>query len=195
MKRITGSLIVLAVFAAAALADIAKPDKSPKTKGSYETTLRFSLKEDAKEATLIIPKSQVQQLRAALDAIDNGSPVAAASTVGFTRTQTIVSGLFLSLAIVLGGIWFARSGKLSPRSSAALVVVAMLAGLGSAATFVYGNAGPPPEARTITGKMFAQPIHWYKTGWGKIKVETSDEDRDEIVLIVPDPKTSATPEE
>ena len=195
MKRVTGSLIVLTIFATVALADLAIPKKSPKPKASYDTTLRISLKEDAKEATLIIPKNQVQQLRAALDEIEGGNTVAAASTVGFTRTQTIVSGLFLSLAIVLGGIWFSRSSKRSPRSSTALIIIAMMAGLSSATAFVYGNAGPPTEARSITGKMFAQPIHWYKQGWGKIKVETSDSDRDEIVLIVPDPKTAAAPEE
>ena len=194
MKRITGIWILLALFAAAAFADIAKPNKSPKTKASIDTMLRINLKEDAKEARLIIPKSKLAQLRAALDQMDDpGDSTAAITSDGIARTQTIVSGLFLSLAIVFGGIWFARAGKISTKAGTALMLVAVIAG--AAATFVYGNAGPPPEARSITGKMFSQGVHWYNFGSGKIKLETSDSDRDEIELIVPNPKDDPKPAE
>jgi hypothetical protein len=136
------------------------------------------------------------ELRAALDQIDDSNNTAAfVSAGGFTRTQTIVSGMFLSLAIVFGGIWFARSGKLSARSSKSLVIVSVLAGLGSLATVVYSNAGPPPEARSITGKMFTPAGHLYGCGSGQIKLETTDEDRNDIQLIVPDPQTTPTPGE
>mgnify|MGYP006315926195 FL=1 len=65
----------------------------------------------------------------------------------------------------------------------------------AAASFVYANIGPPPEARTINGQIFSQPVHMYKQASGKIKVETMTESkRDVIELIVPDPKTS-TPDE
>ena len=73
--------------------------------------------------------------------------------------------------------------------------VGILAGAGATATFVYGNAGPPPEARSITGKMFSQAVHWYNFGSGKIKLETTDEDLNEIILIVPNPKDESKPAE
>jgi len=196
MKRITGIWILLALLAAAAFADIAKPKISPKTQASIDTTLRISLKDDAKEARLVIPKSQLAQLRAELDQIDNGSEtVAAVTSTGISRIQTVVSGLFLSLAIVFGGIWFARSGKIFSKTGTALIIVGILAGAGATATFIYGNAGPPPEARSITGKMFSQAVHWYNFGSGKIKLETTDEDLNEIILIVPNPKDESKPAE
>jgi len=44
--------------------------------------------------------------------------------------------------------------------------------------------GPPPEARSITGKIFTPGVHMYKQASGKIRVEASDNDW--IELIVPD---------
>jgi hypothetical protein len=57
--------------------------------------------------------------------------------------------------------------------------------VGSIATIVYGNAGPPPEARSITSRMFTDDVHMYKAGWGAIKLEVSDTVRTPT-LIVPD---------
>jgi hypothetical protein len=180
-----GLLSSFAVFA-----DIAKPEnpKTEKAKASYETTLDIRLKADAKDATLIIPKSQFKQLRAQLDALDNGSENTAAvvSGSGFSATQTIMSGLFLSLAIVFGGVWFMRAGKATPNKG---VIAAVLLSCVASATFVFANAGPPAEARSITGKMFSPAMHMYGFGWGKIKVETTDDDNDRITLIVPNPKS------
>lgn len=180
-----------------AFADIAKPEKpkDEKAKASYETTLDIRLRADAKEAKLIIPKSQIKQLRAQLDALDNGSEnTAAVIGSGFSGTQTIMSGLFLSLAIVFGGVWFMRSGKANTNANKGVIAAVLLSFIASA-TFVFANAGPPPEARSITGKMFSQAMHLYGFGWGKIKVETTDDDNDRITLIVPDPKTSSSPGE
>jgi hypothetical protein len=196
MKKITGISALVVLLALTVAADIPKPAKSPKQSASINSILRINLKGDAKEARLIIPKSQLLELRAALEQMDDtGNTAAFVSAGGFSRTQTIVSGMFLSLAIVFGGIWFARSGKVSSRSGNALVIVAVLTGLGSAATFIYGNAGPPPEARSITGKMFTPAVHLYGFGSGQIKLETTDEDRNDIQLIVPDPQTTPTPGE
>ena len=173
------------------LANIANPDlKKPKT---LNTELDIRLDSEAKEARLIIPASQLRQLRAELEQLDGseGNTAAAVSTGDFSRTQAIMSGLFLSLAFVFGGILFVRSGKSMTRQSKTLVVLAMLAVLGSAVTFVNANAGPPSEARSINGKMFSQAIHLYGFGWGKIKLEAGDGDR--VKLIVPNPKTAAAP--
>ena len=67
-----------------------------------------------------------------------------------------------------------------------------LAGMGrigdalDAAVVVYANVGPPLDTREITGKMFSPAMHVSGSGYGKVKMETGDGDR--IQLIVPDPQ-------
>jgi hypothetical protein len=194
MKKLFLTVTVGLLSSAFALADIPKPEKpkDEKAKPSYETTLDIRLKADAKEAKLIIPKSQIKQLRAQLDALDSGSENTAAFIFGsgFSGTQTIMSGLFLSLAIVFGGVWFMRSGRANSTANKGVTAIVVLSCVASA-TFVFANAGPPAEARSITGKMFSSAMHQYGFGWGKIKVETTDDDNDRITLIVPNPKTSS----
>jgi hypothetical protein len=170
-----------------AFADVARPDKSPKQAKSLVTYLNIRLDRDAKEAKLIIPKSQIQQLRAALNDADNETDSTAAVTgSSYSRTQTIMSGVFLSLAIVFGGMWFVRSGKASTMPGKTLIILAVITGIGSVATFVYANAGPPPEARSITSKLFDQRIMSpYRFASGQIRVETTTEGEG-IILIVPD---------
>lgn len=190
MKRLLYFTSLILLLTASAFADIARPEptKTPKQVKGIDTTMMIRLDSNAKEAKLIIPKSQIKQLRAQLEQIDDESDNTAAvtSTNTFSRTQTIVSGAFLSLAFIFGGMWFVRSGKATSKTGKTLVVLAMLAGIGSAATFVYANAGPPPEARTITSKMFSQSVRSYNFGSGKIRIETK-EDSKSVELIVPDP--------
>ena len=192
MKRFI-AIAAIAVFAtAAAYSDIARPDKptshTPKPPPGISTSMQIRLDADAKEARLIIPKSQIKQLRAELEQMDDDTNNTAAATGGFTRTQTMVSGAFLSLAFVFGGIWFMRSGRVTSRSGRSFVVIATVSGLVSAATLVYANAGPPPEARTINGKMFSQSVHLYKFGSGRIHLETGNQA--EVTLIVPDDRNA-----
>ena len=198
MKRITLMIAILVVGSVAAYADIAPPkqEKTPKPKPGVTTTMFIKLDRNATEAVLRIPKSQIKQLRAELEQIDDAEDNTAALTApaenSFSRTQTIVSGLFLSLAIVFGGMWFARSGKASPAKTKTLVALTVMT---AAASFVYANIGPPPEARTINGQIFSQAVHMYKQASGKIKVETMTESRRAVIeLIVPDPKTSTLDE-
>ena len=198
MKRTFLIAAIITIAAVATFADIARPEpaKSPKTKPSagVMTTMDIRLDSDAKEARLIIPKSQLKQLRAQLDDMDDASDNTAAATTSFSRTQTIMSGAFLSLAIVFGGIWFARSGKSASKTVKTLVIGATIVGIASAATLVYANAGPPSDARSITGKMFAPAVHYYGFGWGQVRLETSDTDQ-RIQLIVPNPKADGKTDE
>jgi len=194
MRRSLLALMLLSVSSVTALGDIAKPSKPAK---SVDAVLNITLKHDAREARLIIPKSLVTELRAQLDQTGNTNDTAAAITVGGNgiRLETVIGGIFLSMAIIFGGIWFARSGKFSPKTSSALVLFVIISAVGSAATFVYGNAGPPPEARSITGKMFTPAVHIYGFGSGKIKVEASDDNNQPLELIVPDPKDTPNSDE
>ena len=173
------------------LADIARPENGARVKKpveGIETAIDIKLDKDAKEARLIIPRSRLKQLRAELDALENGKDQAVDATGIFTRTQTIAAGFMLSLSLVLGGMWFARSGRGS-RASRSTVGVVAIGLMAFGAGIVYSNAGPPPEARGVTSKMFSQAMNLYGFGYGKVKLETSDLDR--IQLIVP--KTSDKP--
>ena len=181
-------LTALALFTStAAFADIAppRPEKTPKPKPGVSTTMEIMMDKTAKEAKLIIPKSQIKPLRAELESLDDDNGNTAAVTGGSTRLQTIVSGAFLSLAFVFGGMWFVRSGKASTKGGKALAAAAILGGIGAATTVVFANVGPPPAARNITSKLFDQKIFQpYGFAYGKIKIETTD--GNQVKLIVPD---------
>lgn len=188
---------MLLLASIAAFADIARPGKAPsrveKPKPGIATSMTIRLDRNATEAKLIIPKSQIKQLRAELEQMDGDSDNTAAAGT-FSRTQAIVSGIFLSLAFVFGGIWFVRSGKAATKMGKAFVIITVIAGIGSAATFVYANVGPPPEARSITSKLFDQKVMSpYRFASGKIKIETSDSDS--VQFIVPDASPAPSGEE
>lgn len=197
MKRLISLAAILIVTASVAFADIApepgKKSSRVKKPPVVDTTLAIMLDSKATEARLIIPASQLKQLRAELDLLDGGEDnTAALSTQGaFTRTQTIVSGAFLSLAFIVGGIFFMRSGR-TGRTVGAVVAAAAV---GSAATVIYANAGPPPENRSITGKIFSQSVQSWGAGWGKIKLETGDGDRVRLIVPNPTPETKPAGEE
>jgi hypothetical protein len=187
MKRIFSLCALLAIFAVGASADVRLPDTPKPTpvkeKKSLDTMFSISIRKDAKEARLLIPKDQIKELRAQLDELDGGSNTAALAS--FSRAQTILGGLFLSLAFVAGGVWFSRSRKNGFKPGRAVVAGAVLFFGGAFAVITFANVGPPLEARSITGKIFTDPVHLYKQASGKIKVEATDDDYG-IQLIVPD---------
>lgn len=180
----------IALFAStAAFADIARPEKSPnrvpKPTPGVSTTMEIMMDKNAKEAKLLVPKSQIKQLRAELEALDDDGDNTAAVSGGSTRLQTIISGAFLSLAFVFGGMWLVRSGKSATKGGKALAIAAILGGVGAATTVVFANVGPPPGARSITSKLFDQKVFTpYGFAYGKIKVETTD--GNQVKLIVPE---------
>lgn len=193
-KKILLPLLIL-IFAATSFGDIARPDKSPKSvkkPTAVDAYLSIKLDRNAKEAKLIIPRSQIKALRAELESMDEDGTTAAVG--GISRVQTIVSGAFISLALVFAGVWFVRSGRLSTSTGKAVAAVLLIAVTGAMAAVVYGNAGPPAEARSITGKMFSQAVHIYKFGGGRIKLEVTDTEEN-LQMIVPDPESPPKPGE
>jgi hypothetical protein len=151
MKRIFSLfalLVVFSAFSAAALADVRwespmpKPTATPKpTEAPKETSktggMIIMMTDRVDEPVLVIKKEMLEKLRAAVDGTTSSAVV---ENSDFNRTQTIVSGLFLSLAFVFGGVWLARNrGKVS-KSAAAVVVFAIL---GMTTTFVIGNIRAP----------------------------------------------------
>jgi len=175
-------LIFALTFAmtASVFANIANPDLPKK---SIDTTLSIRLDKDAKEAKLIIPKSQIKQLRAELEKLDDGSDNTAAVVTDNGGLKTVVSGSLLSLAFVFAGVWAMRTGRLSTKGGKAAAAGVVMLFAGAFATFVYANAGPPAEARSITGKMFSQSVHLYGFGSGKIKLEVSDTERIPTLIV------------
>ena len=192
LKRMILTLSIL-TFAATAFADIPRPDSTPnhgKRSVEVDTHLSIVLDRNAKEARLIIPRSQIKALRAELEGIDSDETTAALTATGTSRLQMIVGGILLSLAVAFAGIWFTRNKTMSTTGSRSAVAGAAILTVGALATIVYGNAGPPPDASNITGKMFSPAVHLYKGGGGKIKLEVSDTVTIPK-LIVPDPAPAA----
>ena len=188
MKRIFSLSLLIAMFSIAAFADVRLPDTpkptpAPKQKKTIDANMSIRLDKNATEARLIIPKNQIKQLRAELEDLDNDGGNTA---MNITKTQTIVSGLFLSLAIVFGGVWFSRSrktdGKISKTIAAGIIVLLV----GFAATIAFANAGPPPQLRNISSKLFnKQTFSGWNSASGKVKIEVSDS-AGSVELIVPD---------
>lgn len=195
MKKTILLISLLLLASTFVLADIARPDKpknnSVKKPVTIDTNLSISLDREAKEARLIIPRSQLKQLRAELESLDDDNTAAGFMSGG--GIQTIVGGTLLSFALAFAGIWFVRSSGNNSVARKSAAAAMLLAAGGAFASIVYANAGPPAEARSITGKMFSQAVHIYGFGFGKIKLEVSDEET-QPKLIVPNPKESKTEE-
>ena len=197
MRKIFAAILLTIFVATVAMTDIPRPEKPKaepaKTNGAIDTSLSIELKRDATEARLIIPRSHLKQLRAELESLDSATDDSTAAA-GITSMQTIVGGTFLSLAIVFAGLWFAKPRRLNANAGKAAAAAAIVFAGGAFATIGFGNAGPPSEARSITGKMFTQAVHIYGFGWGKIKLEVSDDVKNPK-LIVPNPAEAARPGE
>lgn len=186
MKKIMIAAIFALALSAAAFADIARPDVKPKPvpkpKGP-EADMIIRIDAGASEAKLVVPKTHLKKLRAELDELDQGDVDNTADAgTSIQRIQTIVGGVFLSLAFVFGGFWIVkRNGK----GAAAAGIVAVMLTAGGAVSLVYANVGPPPSARKITSKIFdANVIRPYNFISGKIRVEVGNTETFE--LIVPD---------
>lgn len=191
MKRVLCLLVLILTATFAAYSDIA-PERTPKPKptpraAAVSVYMSIKMDPDTKAATLSIPREQLKQLRAEIDQLDSESDNTAAATGGFSRLQTIVSGAFLSLAFVFGGIWFVRSGRSATRSGKSLVVLAMVGLIGTPATFVYGNAGPPQALRSISSTLFDKKTFGYWTSAGGM-VNLTISNESVIELRVPAPK-------
>lgn len=192
MKKIMIAAIFALALSVTAVADIARPDVKPKPvpkpKGA-EADMVIRIDSGASEAKLVVPKTHLKKLRAELEALDQGNEdnTAEAGT-SIQRIQTIVGGIFLSLAFVFGGFWIVkRNGK----GAAAAGTIAVMLTAGAAVSLVYANVGPPPSARKITSKIFdPNVIRPYNFISGKIRVEVGNTDTFE--LIVPDERIESS---
>lgn len=185
MKRLIALSTMIMIVAISAFADVARPDKPskplPKPK-SINSKLFIDTNENLQIATLYIPRSQLKKLTAEFERSGDDEENTASVSHG-SRFQTVVAGAFLSIALILGGFWFARGGKLSASAGKVVGIIAMAAGLGSAASLVNANVGPPLLS-TINSKIFNSKAFDGPLGLtGNIKVVTTDDS--EFHLAVP----------
>jgi hypothetical protein len=179
-------LFLLLIVLAPALADIPPPDNSKrKPPKNSNLTSRMTIKPDqtATEAKLVIPRALLRQLRAANGESETDPATGITSVSNLSRTQTLMGGLFLSLAVVSAGIWFLgpRKGKLKLPPAALSIAVVSICGL--VATVAYANFGPPPELRSLTSKILVQQAQDWGA-YGQVKVELVEGDG-EITLVLP----------
>jgi hypothetical protein len=196
MKLRVNYLALAALLLAAAIpafADIALPKeergKSPKS-SAFTTHMKIEPDEKVTEARLVIPREVWQQMKAGLDGEDSRNAALAGRTFNLGGTQTVVSGLFLSLAFAFGGVWLMRSRKQALRFGPAALCVIAFALCGAFAGAAYANAGPPPVARSLTSKILIDDLQWWGA-YGQVKIEVSA-DVDRVTLILPRAKKEET---
>lgn len=190
MKKIICLVMLLLVGTVAMFADIARPGKAPyppipKPGSNTVSGLSIHFDSNISQPTLRIPKSTLKYLRAQneTEEPDTDNTAAVAAPGSFSRAQTLVSGMLLSFALVFGGMWFMRSGKAASKEGKALVILAVLAGIGSAGTFVYADIAPPP-AVAITSRVFnGDAIGYGQLSSPRIRIESSK--GDDVELYVP----------
>ena len=168
-----------------AAADTFAKEESQKNKADKVARVPFQMrvKSNVSEPTLTIPRSELKNLRAQLDALDGGENLAG---VGFSQTQTLVGGLFFSLAFIFGGVWIARGKSFGTNQK---LVAGLLLGLmfGAATISVFANVAPPP-IKGIDGSLFSpEMLGSWRGAQGELKiVVTSDKNSgDRILLEIP----------
>ena len=132
-------------------ADIRAPKPTPTTQGKIVLHTGLEIVPDAKayEARLQIPQSELQNLRAALEGIDNNRTFA--TSISHSSPRTIIAGVLLFLSISFTGVWLARSARrpVPPNRVRKLIVIGLVvvAMIGVATIITRGNAGPPGSYR------------------------------------------------
>lgn len=186
MKKIIGLMILTVLFSIAVFADIRLPDTPKRTPtpattpqtGEKDAQMIIQISNEVTEPTLVINKSLIGQM-----------PAAESAKLGIGSMQTIVGGLFLSLAMVFGGVLLARGKGNMPKATIGVFAVAVF---GFAATIVSANIAPPRSV-PLNKNLFSKEMQGYAMSRGTVKFKVVDNtySPDIRLLIPPDaPKTS-----
>jgi hypothetical protein len=135
-----------------------------------------------KEGTLVVTKSLIEKINAAARAKGHTALIEVESEdASVASTQTIVGGIFLSLAFVLGGVWLARSkGQVSKPA----LGVMLLAVTGLGATLVIGNVPPPKRIKLDSGIINGAKMN-DSVAVGKMKLLLVDyESREDLMIVL-----------
>lgn len=174
-------LTLLLIFSAATviLADIRVPNKQKPTPSPTATPANSSKNElqimtaNVDEATLVIPQSFINNLQ-------KSAADSSASPNSFAVTSTVVSGIFLSLAFVFGGVFLFKNN-----SAKAAVSLILLGIISTSATIIYANTPPPPRnVKIIDESFFTDKIKiTYYGVIGPVKIVVSESEH--FRLLVP----------
>ena len=136
-------LLVMMFSTGTAIADVPKP-KTPEQSSKVVLRRNLEIVPDGKvwSARLQLTQSDLQELRAAMDAASGQTGVAA--SIAQSPERTIVAGLLLFLSVSFAGVWLARTSSASRARKAIAAGIMVVAVLGAAAIITRGNAGPPP---------------------------------------------------
>lgn len=174
-------LVFILIFSSAAtiLADIrvpntqkpkATPTPTPKDNSSKNELQIMTANVD--EATLVVPQDFIKNLQ--LSTTDSS-----ASPNSFAATSTVVSGIFLSLAFVFGGVFLFKNN-----SAKAAVSLILLGILSTSATIIYANTPPPPRNVKFDESFFTDKIKTTYYGViGPVKVVVTESEH--FRLLVP----------
>lgn len=127
-----------------ASADIAKPKTTDPPASKVVLRRNLEIVPDGKvfQARLQLSQSDLQELRAAMDAA--GGQTGVAATIAQSPVRTIVAGMLLFLSVSFAGVWLARTSSAARARKAVAAGILVVAVLGVAAIITRGNAGPPP---------------------------------------------------
>ena len=183
MKKLLFLCAFSVIFSVNSFADIRLPDNvkpsptaTPKSKTkSQKMQMSIRVNPNTEEPTLVIPRGALNNLRAQLDEIDGGSSNVAQAS-GISGTQTLMSGLFFSAALIFGGVWMFR-GKSLAKNQKIVAGLLIFAFLGASVYTVSANVAPPPFIG-IKADVFSDKM---RTSWrgavGEVKVEIDENSR------------------
>ena len=181
------ALAVLLCATSPALADIALPNR-PKPPRNNEirrdlphSRLTIERVEGLREARLQVPRTQLRWMNG-LAGETGGVTGALSGPLG--GAGTVIGGVFLSLSVILTGLFLLRSrrrGMRLGRAAVAVLVCACVAGLAGVAA--YANAGPPPGYYTQDPGTLIKAAS-AGTLSGSIRIEVV-EDGAEMKLLIP----------
>jgi hypothetical protein len=185
MKKLLIFSFLLA-FSISAFADVRPPLPKPTPKPTAdskekEANMHIAVTREVTEPTLVIKKSSAKMLRAALDEIEaeEDNTASIEGTIKGSSAQTIIGGLFLSLAFLFGGVWFFRSKP--SKINAALMLIAAL---GITTTFVFANIAPP-KLFSLSKSMLSPELQGYGKAQGKVKIKIREIAPADIQLLIP----------
>jgi hypothetical protein len=186
MRKIANSVLLIAVLALAAVADI-PPLKTPAPPKGKQVELFVDITSEVTEPTLVIKKSSSKLLRAALDEADGIENDLAASETELPRsaaaTQTIIGGTFLMLAFAFGGVWLVRS-----KPSKTVIGLALVALFATGSVLVFANIAPPRMfgiSKNMLSEQFQSRSGANARGKVRVKIIDGTTADSDIKLLIP----------
>ena len=177
MKLLLCCAVLCCALPVVVAANIAPPRYAPPREWSQ---LKFVIENDAhaRPAELVLPREF------------DPSAAGAAGSQGLSAPETVVSGAALSLGLVFGGLWIARSRRgMSTRATrATTAAVVALCTIAGASVYALANAAPPRPVDPGTLLLAAPnggPLQ------GQVRIHYGGE-RGVVKLVLPGPKAETS---